>query len=101
MMAISPEEFGALLGTVFMGSGMLVLVRAWARKIENQSKLPKAPAESAERMERMERAIDSVAVEVERISENQRFLTKLLAERAAGAPAGSLQRPDSPRGDSP
>ena len=45
------------------------------------SKLPVLPAENAERMERMERAIDAVAVEVERISENQRFLTKLLAER--------------------
>jgi len=34
------------------------------------------------RLERMEQAIDSIAVEVERISEGQRFTTKLLAERA-------------------
>ena len=100
-MAASPEEVGALLGTMFVGASMLVLVRAWARKIENQSKLPKAPAESVERLERMERAIDSVALEVERISENQRFLTKLLAERAEGAPAGSLPRPGSSPGSSP
>ena len=95
---MTPEELGALLGTVFVGTGMLVIVRAWARKIENQSKLPKAPPESAERMERMERAIDSVALEIERISENQRFLTKLLAERADGR---ALPRPDASRGDSP
>jgi hypothetical protein len=98
MMVISPEEFGGLVGTVFVGTGMLVLARAWARKIENQSKLPNVPPENAERMERMERAIDSVALEIERISENQRFLTKLLAERAD---ARALPRPDASRGDSP
>ena len=41
------------------------------------------------RLERMEMAIDSIAVEVERISEGQRFTTKLLSERQqlAGASA--------------
>jgi hypothetical protein len=38
------------------------------------------------RMARMEQALDSIAVEVERISENQRYTTKLLAERE-GIPA--------------
>ena len=34
----------------------------------------------AQRMERMENAIDAVAVEIERISEGQRFVTRLLGE---------------------
>jgi hypothetical protein len=34
-----------------------------------------------ERLSRIEQAIDAVAVEVERVSEGQRFTTKLLAER--------------------
>jgi hypothetical protein len=34
------------------------------------------------RMERMEQAIDAIAVEVERVSEAQRFTTRLLSERA-------------------
>jgi hypothetical protein len=33
------------------------------------------------RLDRMEQAIDAIAVEVERISEGQRFTTKLLSER--------------------
>jgi hypothetical protein len=33
-----------------------------------------------ERIERMEMAIDSIAVEMERVSENQRFMTRLLTE---------------------
>jgi hypothetical protein len=97
MMAIAPEEVGALLGTIFIGSSMLVLVKAWARKIENQSKLPKALPETGERMERMERSIDAIALEVERISENQRFLTKLLSERS-DAPAASPPRVTGSKG---
>jgi len=101
MMAASPQDIGALIAVVFTGTSVLVLVKAWAKKIENQSKVPTARVESAERMERMERAIDSVAIEVERISENQRFLTKLLSERGERAAAGALPRPDASRRNSP
>jgi hypothetical protein len=44
---------------------------AWARP---------APAESTQRLERIEQAIEAVAIEVERISEGQRFVTRLLSE---------------------
>jgi hypothetical protein len=37
--------------------------------------------ESAARLERMEQAIDAMAVEVERISEGQRFVTQLMATK--------------------
>jgi hypothetical protein len=39
----------------------------------------------------MRQAIDSIAVEVERISENQRYVTKLLAERLGEAPAQAIE----------
>ena len=41
-----------------------------------------APAspENTQRLERMEQAIDSIAIEIERVSEGQRFVTRLLAE---------------------
>lgn len=38
------------------------------------------PAIGGERIERMEMAIDSIAVEMERVSENQRFMTRLMTE---------------------
>lgn len=38
------------------------------------------PSIAAERVDRMEQAIDSIAVEIERVSENQRFMTRLLTE---------------------
>jgi len=96
-MAISPGDAGALIAMVFAGTSVVMLARAWARKIENQSRLPRVPSDSADRLERMERALDAVAVEVERISENQRFVTKLLAERE-GAGAERLPRPGAPGG---
>ncbi len=40
------------------------------------------PSDLAQRMARMEAGIESVAVEVERISEGQRFTTRLLSDRA-------------------
>ncbi len=39
--------------------------------------------EIAERLAQLERAVDAIAVETERISEGQRFTTKLLSERSA------------------
>jgi hypothetical protein len=42
-----------------------------------------------DRLERLDNAVDTISVEVERISENQRFTTKLLSERAQ-APAPVL-----------
>ncbi|HKW47236.1 MAG TPA: hypothetical protein VJN70_07320 [Gemmatimonadaceae bacterium] len=56
------------------------LARAFARRVEQGP--PKMSSDVLARLERMEQAIDSIAVEVERISEGQRFTTKLLAQRA-------------------
>lgn len=42
--------------------------------------------EIASRLDRMEQAIDAIAVEVERISEGQRFTTRLLSERGDASP---------------
>ena len=70
--------------TLFIMMGLTAigvpLARAFARRVEQGP--PKMSPEVLARLERMEQAIDSIAVEVERISEGQRFTTKLLAERA-------------------
>jgi hypothetical protein len=63
------------------------IARAYARRVEGQSSHPPLPSDVSARLERMEQAIDSIAIEVERISEGQRFATKLLAERAPPAVA--------------
>ena len=63
------------------------LVRSYSRRMDAQAKNPQIPSEVAARLERMEQAIDSVALEVERISEGQRFTTKLLSEGRSASDA--------------
>ncbi len=68
------------------------IVSAWAKKLENESNRPAIPPEVGTRLERMEQSIDAIAVEVERISEGQRFTTKLLAETTKTPLPGELAR---------
>ena len=62
------------------------IARAFAKRMEREGSAQQVPADVTARLERMEQAIDSIAVEVERISEGQRFTTKLLSERIAPPP---------------
>ena len=57
------------------------LAKALARRMERGPSQTSLPPDVTARLERMEQAVDSIAIEVERISEGQRFTTKLLAER--------------------
>lgn len=56
------------------------------RRADREALMP-TNGETSLRLERIEAAIEAIAVEVERISEGQRFVTRLLAERAKDAPA--------------
>jgi hypothetical protein len=71
------------------------IARAWAKRLERgPASTPPVSPEVQARLERMEQALDSIAIEVERISEGQRFTTKLLAERnnAVGATVPTRQQ---------
>jgi hypothetical protein len=46
-------------------------------------------AAPADRLEQLEQVVESIALEVERLSEAQRFTTRLLAERAASERLGA------------
>src|SRR3954469_16248943 len=56
------------------------VARAYTRRLDSEAKHPRVPPEVTGRLERIEQAIEAVAIEVERISEGQRFTTKLLSE---------------------
>ena len=67
---------------------LLPLVLAWSRRIWHRgAPRPSVDLEDSPRLQRMEQAIESIAVEVERIGEAQRFTTKLLADRQPEAAA--------------
>lgn len=90
-----PEEVFVLAG-IFMFVVVLPLVIAYARRIWRRGAATVAaiPQEIYERFSRLDQAIDSVAIEVERIGEGQRFLTRLHAERGLGP--GAAERIDLP-----
>ena len=71
-----------LVGTFVL---LLPLALAFARRIWRRGNVPTLDLENSPRLQRMEQAIESIAVEVERIGEAQRFTTKLLAERQPDA----------------
>lgn len=49
--------------------------------------------EADQRLARIEQAVDAIAVEVERISEGQRFTTRLLSDRGQGQSASAPKPP--------
>jgi hypothetical protein len=88
-----PPEEAYVLGGMFMIIVFFPLSVALARRIWRRSAavVTSFPKEIAERLSRMEQAVEATAVEVERIGEGQRFLTRLFTEgegaRAIGAGA--------------
>jgi hypothetical protein len=81
---VTAPEAAAMM-TVVLSGGLLLypIFRGLGRRLEGRPDAGAigATSDSAKRLERMEHAIEAMAVEVERISEGQRFVTKLLAER--------------------
>lgn len=77
-----PIGFFTMVTVVAIG---LPLVRGMVRRWDRDDATPKIPSDVTARLERMEHGIEAIAVEVERISEGQRFTTKLLSERESHA----------------
>ena len=59
-----------------------MLIYAFGKRIQRRESFPRANPATDDRLERIEQAVDAMAVEVERIAEGQRFVTKLLADKA-------------------
>jgi hypothetical protein len=70
----------SVLGILFVAFPLtLAVVRFLWRRASN-APAPAITAEQTRRFDRLEQSVDAIAIEVERISENQRYLTRLLAE---------------------
>lgn len=81
-----PGEVVDIVGMLTFGTAAVLilrpLMRAFANRFERRGTATALPPEVTAHMERLEHAIEAVAIEVERISEGQRYTTKLLSERA-------------------
>ena len=77
---------------------LLPISVAWAKRMGRRTDRPaRVPADMSMRLERMEHAIDTIAIEVERISEGQRFVTKVMAARGAAAATSDRAAADAPQ----
>ena len=89
---------GAFLCAIILAIGV-PLARAYARRMDAETRNPRLPPEVTDRLERMEHALDSIAVEVERITEGQRFTTKLLSEGKSANEGRQIPPAGAPRQD--
>lgn len=64
----------------------------WKRASDPQSRAPHSDADTQQRLLHIQQSIDSIAIEVERLSEGQRFVTKVLAQRDPAALSGGEQK---------
>ncbi len=94
-----PPEEVVITGVVFSALVLFPISLALAKRIWRRGavNLSTMPQELWQRLSRLEEAVDSVAMEVERIGEGQRFTNKLFSERGIGA--GAAQPLDVKAGD--
>ncbi|MEP7381119.1 MAG: hypothetical protein ABI910_05495 [Gemmatimonadota bacterium] len=84
------REFALAMLSILMGGAIVMtVIRTIARAIGQRRDHSALGGDGLERLDdrlgRMEQAIEAIAIEVERVSEGQRFTSKLLAERTSGA----------------
>ena len=100
-----PVFYGGLSSRQVMALSVLSIIFIFfplatglSRAIWKRSAKPGVPptvlTETAQRLERLESSVDAIAIEIERISEGQRFVTRLLSE---GQPAPMIGSPLSPQ----
>lgn len=79
---MGPPEEAYVLGGLFIVIALLPISIAFARRIWKRSAavVTSLPRDISDRLMRMEQAVEATAVEVERIGEGQRFLTRLFTE---------------------
>lgn len=98
---VVPTMLFLMIAVIVIG---LPLAKAYARRMDRGAQRPQLPSSDLlARLERIEQGIEAMAIEIERISEGQRFTTALLADKRGVLPAGAAPAlPHSPaRHDTP
>jgi hypothetical protein len=85
-----PPEEVFVLGGIFMFVAILPISIAYARRIWRRSAaaVSAIPHDIVERFSQLDQAVESIAVEVERIGEGQRFITRVLSDGGGRAALG-------------
>ncbi|MGH7651594.1 MAG: hypothetical protein ACREMS_07090 [Gemmatimonadaceae bacterium] len=91
----SRDDFaqGATVGGVsalFLCAVVFALARKNVRRFRRGSTSPRLDNDTVQRLQRLENGMDAIAIEIERVSEGQRFVTRLLSE--SQPPLGAPQQ---------
>jgi hypothetical protein len=91
-------EGGFFVGglTVLGFVAVYAIFRRWRRRRKGPAPAKTELPESSGRLERLEQGMEAIAIEIERVSEGQRFVTRLLSEAHDRAPAARAQRELAP-----
>ena len=94
---VAVSLFGALVSLAF---SINAIARAWVARGRDEARLSNEPSTQLTdvRLARLEQAVDTIALEIERMSEAQRFTAKLLNDpgRVAPMPARKQLSSDTP-----
>jgi hypothetical protein len=92
-----PPEEAYALGAFFVFIVGLPLTIAYARRIWRRSAVAvtKLPQEIYDRFARVDQSLDAIAIEVERVGEGQRYLTRMHTEQGRALGAGPAERIDA------
>ena len=87
---IPPQAVDISIAFFIMIAVMVVgwpIARAFGRRIERRGQVATLDAGTMDQLQRIEQAVDAMAIEVERISESQRFMARLQSESAQPLPS--------------
>ena len=89
-----PAPEVVIVPVVFAIPAAVITVRMWFKHTERMATLKGVSNPMLEaRLTRIEEAVETIAIEIERMGEGQRFVTKLLAEGAGKLPESSMPAP--------
>jgi uncharacterized protein (DUF3084 family) len=92
---LQPKEVAAIVGIEALGF-VLVIYTVWRVGLKRmRAEVARIGAEQSRRFEQVQQALDVIGVEVERISEGQRYVAKVLGEGSA-VPVGRNERLPEP-----
>lgn len=89
------------LTIIFVSIGFFTSVTSiayyWFNRGARKGEAPRELAGMDARLRRIEQAVDAIAIEIERVSEGQRFVTRLLADRGQPATGVGAELPEGAR----
>lgn len=89
-----PPEEVFVMGGLFIFFVMMPIAVGYARRLWKRAATvvsAEMPAELTDRLNRLEQAVDAVAVELERVGEGQRYVTRVFGEQQRALGAGAAE----------